>query len=141
MKPGVIIDAGPLVALLNRRDAHHEWATEQVERFSGPMLTCEAVLSEALFLLRNVSGSTAQIVGLLRSGGVRPVFVFEQEAESLCRLLVKYSDVPMSLADACIVRMSELFPKHVVLTLDDDFNIYRRNRNRGIPVVSPHSAG
>jgi predicted nucleic acid-binding protein len=141
VKRSVIADTGPLVALVNRRDQYHAWAVEQVREFAAPMLTCEAVLSEALFLVGPLAHGAAQILGLLRSGGLRVAFSFDAEKERVCDLLLKYASLPMSLADACLVRMSELFPEHRVFTLDTDFRIYRRHRNRTVPVVLPEPDG
>jgi predicted nucleic acid-binding protein len=137
MKPPVIIDAGPLVALINARDAYHAWTVEQLKQASGPLLTCEAALSEAVFLLRTMPGGVSQIGGMLRTGGLKSVFCLNDEIVPVCDLLRKYADVPMSLADACLVRMSELNPKHRVLTLDSDFHVYRRNRQQVIPLLTP----
>ena len=137
MKPSAILDAGPLVAFLNARDMHHAWTAEQLKKVSGPMLTCESVLSEAVFLLRSVAGGTGKIAGLLKSGGVQVAFELRAETTPVCDLLSKYADVPMSLADACLVRMSELFPKHLLITFDSHFHRYRRNKRQSIPLISP----
>ena len=137
MKPPVIIDAGPLVALINARDTYHTWTVEQLKQASGPLLTCEAALSEAVFLLRKIPGGASQIGGMLRSGGLKSVFCLNDEIVPVCDLLRKYADVPMSLADACLVRMSELFPKHRVMSLDSDFHVYRRNRQQAVPLLTP----
>ena len=137
MKPPVIIDAGPLVALINARDTYHAWTVEQLKQASGPLLTCEAALSEAVFLLRTTTGGVAQITGMLKAGGLKSVFCLKEEIAPVCDLLRKYADVPMSLADACLVRMSELYPKHRILTLDSDFHVYRRNRQQTIPLLTP----
>jgi predicted nucleic acid-binding protein len=101
------------------------------------MLTCESVISEALFLLRGVNGGARKIAELLSDGGLRIGFTLASESASVCGLLDKYSDVPMSLADACLVRMTELYPKHALLTLDADFRIYRRHRHRDLPLIIP----
>ena len=137
MKPSVILDAGPLVAFINARDMHHAWTVEQLKKVAGPMLTCESVVSETVFLLRSVAGGTQKVAGLLKSEGLQVAFDFRAETTPVCDLLSKYADVPMSLADACLVRMSELFPRHRVMTLDSDFQRYRRNRRQSIPLVSP----
>ena len=133
----VIIDAGPIVALINARDTYHAWTVEQLKQASGPLLTCEAALSEAVFLLRSMSSGVSQIEGLLRTGGLKSVFCLNDEIVPVCDLLRKYADIPMSLADACLVRLSELYPKHRVLTLDSDFHVYRRNRQHVIPLLTP----
>lgn len=137
MKPSVIVDTGPLVALVNARDAYHEWTIEQLKRIAGPMLTCESAVSEALFLLRAVDGGGSKITGMLVSGGLKIGFSLAAEFQPVCDLVNKYADVPMSLADACLVRMSVMYLKHKVMTLDDDFRIYRRHRNRILPLLIP----
>ncbi len=137
MKPTVIVDAGPLVALVNARDAYHEWAVEQLKGVAGPMLTCESAVSEALFLLRMVVGGASTIAGMLVGGGLEIGFSLTGELQPVCNLIKKYASVPMSLADACLVRMSEIYSKHKVMTLDADFRIYRRRRNRVIPLLIP----
>ena len=101
------------------------------------MITCEAAISEALFLLSVVHGGTAQVTGMLKSGGLQVGFSLDAEMAPVCDLLTKYADVPMSLADACLVRMSEMHPKHLVMTFDSDFRIYRRNRRQSVPILSP----
>ena len=137
MKPSAIIDTGPLVALVNARDTYHKWTIEQLKEVAGPMLTCEAVVSEALFLLRAVDGGGLKIAGLLISGGLEIGFSLAAELQPVCNLVKKYANVPMSLADACLVRMSEMYSKHKVMTLDADFRIYRRHRNRALPLLIP----
>lgn len=137
MKASVIIDAGPLVALVNARDGNHKWTVAQLERVASPMVTCESAVSEALFLLRAVHGGVAAIAGMLSSGGLRVDFSLTAEMATICALMIKYADVPMSLADACLVRMSEQFPKHRVMTFDSDFRQYRRNRRQSIPLLAP----
>lgn len=137
MRPFAIVDAGPLVALVNVRDAYHKWTVDRLKEVDGPMITCEAAVSEALFLLRTVKGGPAKIVGLLASGGLQIGFSLAAELPPVCELLEKYADVPMSLADACLVRMSEIHSSHKLMTLDADFRIYRRHRNRALPLLAP----
>ncbi len=137
MRRAALIDSGPLVALLNRRDAWHEWTVEQVTSAEPPLLTCESVLSEALFLLRKAGGGPAEIAAMLESGALRVAVSLVDEGSQVFRILRKYADRPASLADACLVRMSEVFPRHHVLTLDADFRHYRRHRNRAISVWMP----
>jgi len=140
VKAGTIVDTGPLVAFLNRRDGLHEWSTEKFAGLSPPLLTCEAVLSEACFLMAGYPGGTSSVLRLLRQGGVRIAFRMGEEADALDALLSKYASVPMSLADACLVRMSELSPKARVLTTDRHFAIYRRHGRQVIPVILPPKA-
>ena len=133
----VIVDTGPLVALLNRRDEHHRWARDVLETIQPPLLTCESVLSEACFLLQRFPGGSAAVLELLNRRIIDLRFSFAVEADRVSRLMNKYQDMPMSLADACLVRMTELNPESPVLTLDGDFRVYRKERRQRISVLTP----
>ena len=138
MNPEIILDTGPLIAFLNSRDAHHCWARKQWARVKPPFLTCEAVVAEACFLAhRLASGAQEAVVSLVERGVLDVSFRLADEAGAITRMMKKYHDVPMSLADACLVRMSEQHPGSVVLTLDGDFRIYRRSRRQPVPVRMP----
>ena len=133
----VILDTGPLVALLNSRDRHHGWAVDQWSRIAPPLMTCEAVLAEACFLVQPFTGGQNAVLDLVRRSALDASFRLAEEAGSVSRLLKKYRDVPMSLADGCLVRMAELDDEGVVLTLDSDFRVYRKNGRQVIPTLSP----
>ncbi|CAN5888575.1 PIN domain-containing protein [soil metagenome] len=137
----VILDTGPLVALVNRREARHGWAREKVAALRAPFLTCEAVVSEACFLLRNVVGGPATVMSLLVSGSVKASFDLDEQAESVTALMRRYQSVPMSLADACLVRMAELYEESSLLTFDSDFTVYRKHLNQIIPLIAPENLG
>lgn len=130
-----LIDTGPLVALLVREEAHHAQAVSLFSRASRPWLTCEAVVSEALFILRRGKGRPDGLVALLERGALAIGYSARGEEAALGRLLRKYADVPMSVADACLVRMSEQSPKTPLLTFDDDFSVYRRTDRRAVPRI------
>lgn len=132
-----VLDTGPLVAFLNRRDRYHAWAVAEFDTISPPIATCDAVLSEACFLVRNIPGGADAVLTLVERGLVSVPFHVEPEAASLRKLMKRYSTVPMSLADACLVRMTELDPRAVVLTIDSDFTIYRRNGRQVIATRRP----
>jgi predicted nucleic acid-binding protein len=137
MKPLVLVDTGPLVAMLNRRDQFHAWTIARLAEIEPPLLTCEAVLSEACFLLRRAPGGAVALLTLVEQGHVRVALELGSEAGALKRLLEKYADVPMSLADSCLVRLSELHPSGRLLTLDSDFARYRRRGKDLIPLIHP----
>jgi len=136
MAGSVLVDAGFLIALLSRRDRHHPWAAAQSSRLAPPWKTCEAVLSEAFHLvgLRGRPGLAA----LLRRGAVVSAFDFADELDRVLTLMQRYAGVPMSLADACLVRMSETLADPVIVTTDTDFNIYRRHGRQVIPSMTPY---
>jgi predicted nucleic acid-binding protein len=133
----VLLDTGPLVALLNADDAAHAWAVQMSRQLPTPLATCEAVLSEAAFLLGRHPHGTASLLELLASGALTLDFRLAAELERVTTLMRKYARVPMSLADACLVRMSEQHPHCAVFTLDSDFKIYRRNGRQQIPLIAP----
>ncbi len=133
----VVLDTGPLVAMLDRNDSWHQWAGDQIRYLTAPMLTCEAVVSESIFLLRPMDPSCAQLTGLFRDGIVRLDFALQDNFSAVATLLAKYQEVPMSLADACLVRMSELHDRARVFTLDSAFRHYRRHGRQTIPLLHP----
>ena len=135
MAASVLVDAGFVVALLSRRDGNHRWAAGQSARLPPPWNTCEAVLSEAFHLL-GVPGGPA-LTGLLHRRAVVLAFDLADELAPVLRLIQKYADVPMSLADACLVRMTEALADPILLTTDTDFRIYRRHSRQTVPCVMP----
>ncbi|HEY3257604.1 MAG TPA: PIN domain-containing protein [Gemmatimonadaceae bacterium] len=137
----VVIDAGPIVALLNRRDRHHAWVREVLDTVEPPIFTCEAVVSEACFLLGRLSDGQDAVLELLSKDVLKVDFRMLSEIDALRGLMRKFANVPMSLADACLVRMTELDAQSVILTLDSDFRVYRRNRRHVIPTIMPGRSG
>ncbi|HMA91446.1 MAG TPA: PIN domain-containing protein [Polyangiaceae bacterium] len=119
------------------RERIHSLAAEILDTIEPPIFTCDPVLSEACFLLQDVSGGQDAVLELVSRGIVRSDFHVVSEIESLRVLMKKFGDVPMSLADACLVRMTELDQRSAVLTFDSDFRIYRRNRRQVVPTITP----
>lgn len=137
MRQRVIVDTGPLVAFINRREQFHNWVKAELATINQPLLTCEAVITEACFLLRNVYGGEEALISLVETGKIQLPFHLDEETVAVRELLVRYRSVPMSLADACLVRMAELSAESAVFTLDSDFRIYRKNKNQLISVIMP----
>jgi predicted nucleic acid-binding protein len=135
MAKNVLVDAGFVVALLSSRDAHHEWAANQASEFPPPWSTCEAVVSEAFHLLGERGAPS--LAALLRRHALLVAFALAENVEPVVKLIEKYSDVPMSLADACLVRMTETFANPILLTTDRDFRTYRRHSRQVVPCVTP----
>jgi uncharacterized protein len=133
----VVVDTGPLVALLDADDAHHDWARVQFARLRPPLLTCEAVLTEASFLLARAGTEPGVVTALVERGVLTVARLFDDEATLLTRLLRRYKNVPMSLADACLLRLVALTPHATLFTLDSDFRIYRYKGRRQIPLLAP----
>ena len=129
-----IADTGFLVAFANRADLHHEWAVGLAERVSDPLLTCEAVLAEAAFHLQNSS----LVLAMVAEGLVTVSFECSEHLPQLTALATRYADRRPDLADLCLIRMSEIYPRHSVITVDrDDFRVYRRHKRETIPLVCP----
>jgi predicted nucleic acid-binding protein len=129
-----IADTGFLIALVNARDTHHEWAVHVAEHVTEPLLTCEAVLAEAAFHLRNA----ALVLEMVADEFLTVSFECNDHLPQLAALAKRYKDRSPDLADLCLIRMSEMYPRHSVITVDaEDFRIYRRNKREVIPVVSP----
>ncbi len=128
-----IADTGFLVALANRRDQHFAWAFALAANVHEPLLTCEAVLSEAAFHLRN----SGLVMRWLDAGLVRLAFDIESQRQEIKELAERYASRQPDLADLCLIRLSELHPTLPIITVDGDFRIYRRNRRETIPVIMP----
>ena len=133
----VIIDTGPLVAYLVRRDSDHEWAVTRFKQLQPPFLTCQPVLAETAFLVQRVRADLKPFFDFIRSGIVATPFDVLEDSLGLAKLIAKYSQLPMSLADACLVRLAEQHPKARVFTLDQHFRLYRRNGRQVIATIMP----
>jgi uncharacterized protein len=132
-----VLDTGPLVSFLAAGLKHHAWAMAQWKRLSPPLLTCEPVLTEAAFLLKREGRDPDALFALLERGVIRIALAVQEEQADLRALMRRYRNRPMSLADACLVRLSEIHSAAEVLTLDSDFRVYRRHGNKVIPVRMP----
>ena len=137
MAESLLVDTGPLVAALDASDQHHAWAKEQLSRLHPPLLTCEAVLVETQFLLARYGGNPAAVWDWMQRGVLAINFQLANHFGRLARLQTTYKNVPMSLADACLVSLSEIHPSCRVLKTDSDFRIYRRNGREKIPLIAP----
>ena len=133
----VIVDSGPLVAFLVGTDAFHPWVVEQLKRLAPPFLTCEPVLTETFYLVHRLRGGSRRFFELVDSGVLSVDFDLLAERKLLAKLVRKYEKLPMSLADACIVRMAETHPKSTVFTIDSHFRIYRKHGRQVIPTLLP----
>lgn len=133
----LLLDTGPWVALLSRNDRYHAWAKEQFANHSGPLLTCEAVVAETCFLLARAGLDAGVALALIERGVVQIGLSLAEQVSAVRSLYRRYDNVPASLADACLIRLSELHEPCRVLTLDSDFHIYRRHGRKAIAVITP----
>jgi predicted nucleic acid-binding protein len=134
----ILIDSGSIVAALRRRDQHHAWARAHFEAFVDPCVTCEAVLSESFFILERAREGKQALCALLERGVILVEFSLADELRETMQLLRRYDDAPMSLAAACLVRMTELVRDAVVFTTDGDFATYRKHGRQAIALITPH---
>jgi uncharacterized protein len=133
----LLLDTGPLVGFLNRKDQHHEWAAKCWDALYDPLWSCESVLSEAIFSLQSEGINPEPILALVERGIIRFDFVVNENCPDVFQLLRKYADQSISLADACLVRMAELTDRCQVFTTDRDFLVYRRKGRHLIPLLAP----
>jgi predicted nucleic acid-binding protein len=132
-----IVDTGPLVAFFDRAERHHRWVVERIKQLDAPLLVCEPVLAEAMYLLSPYPKARDTMFELIQNGALSIAFRLDEHIGALRKLLMKYRDTPMSLADACIVRMSEIYDRHAILTLDSDFLIYRKHGRDALVLIHP----
>jgi predicted nucleic acid-binding protein len=129
-----IADTGFIVAFGSQADYHHAWAVDIARNITEPLITCEAVLAEAAFQL----GSSSYVLSLLRDEMLRLSFDLTRNLEQLADLARRYEDRKPDLADLCVIRMSELYPRYTVITVDEsDFRVFRRNKREAIPILCP----
>jgi hypothetical protein len=133
----VLADTGPLVAYFDRDSEFHGWARDRFQELADPLISCQPVLTEALFVLKRGGIDPDLILALVERGELICDFDVRREITSIRRLLRKYRDLPATLADVCLVRMSELHRDCSVFTLDHDFRVYRRNGRQTIPLITP----
>lgn len=137
MDASVVVDTGPIVAMLDADEAHHDWVMSQMQRLRAPLVSCEAVLTEAAFLMSRAGVDSSIVPQLVTRGFVTIAKLFDDDAAQIVRLMARYRNVPMSLTDACLVMLVERTPNATLFTLDFDFSIYRRKGRRLIPLLSP----
>lgn len=133
----IIADTGVIVAYLDKRDKWHDWTLEQIRILPAPYSVCESVITESCFLLDHLHNGKNNVLAMLKPGFLTVDFSLSDEVEAVQTLIKKYDNVPMSLADACLVRMSELIDNSTVFTLDGDFHIYRKNGRQKIDLIIP----
>ena len=133
----LLLDTGPLVAYLYPRDEHHAWARQTINALKLPLYTCEAVLTEAFYLLSASPNGFDVLIAFCESGALRTDFNLIDVAKPLRELLHKYRDIPMDLADACLVHLADQHRGAAVITIDRDFLLYRTKSRRQIPLIAP----
>jgi predicted nucleic acid-binding protein len=137
---GAVVDSGPLVAYFCANEARHDWAIQQFANLTPPLLTCEAVLTETCFLLSRQKVPAWRLLENLKFGALRIALHLDAEAEAVRDLMSRYSNIPMSLADACLVRLVEISGLPVC-TLDSDFALYRASGRKRLTLITPQTRG
>jgi uncharacterized protein len=135
MPSAVLIDSGPLVALLDRSDRHHAWAREQLSHLTNPLLTCEGVITEATHLLKDAAVPPWGVLELIERGVITIQFDLKTRLDRVLSLMRKYADTQMDFVDACLVAMTEAKRDCQLITIDSDFRVYRRFERQTIPLI------
>jgi predicted nucleic acid-binding protein len=133
----VIVDTGPLVAYVNRRDRWHQWVRQQMRSLAPPLVTCEPVITEACFLIHRAGGKPSDLIGKVVQHWIEIGLKLDEDAAGIEALMTRHADTPMSLADACLVRLTERLSDCRLFTLHADFAHYRRNGRQLIPLLCP----
>jgi len=134
VKP-VLLDTGVIVALLDRSERRHEACAEVIRELEAPLITCEAVITESCYLLRNLAGAAGAVIDNVAAGIFQVPFQLSREAASVKQVLRKYRDRQIDLADACLIRLADEFGTADILTLDRDFAVYRWGRNKAFRML------
>ena len=134
--PEHIVDTGPLVGWINRRDQWHRWSVSVMKSLEPPLITCESVIAEAAWHLGDSREAVDRLYGLVEAGALRIVPLLPDHVAHLRALSAKYAE--MDFCDAAVVRLSEIYSRAVVLTIDTEhFTVYRRFQNKPIPFIHP----
>ena len=134
MKP-VLLDTGVIVALLDRSEKFHKACAQTVREVEAPLVTCEAVITESCYLLRNLSGASEAVIENITAGIFQVPFQLSRDTAGVKQVLRKYKDRKIDLADACLIRLADQFGTADILTLDQDFAIYRWGKNKPFRVL------
>jgi len=133
----ILIDAGPIVAFLNKNDQHHPFVEKQMRNYPPPFYTCEAVVTESFFLMSRIPRGEDKLIELLETSHIQLETSYSNHSKQIHELIKKYSNIPMSFADACLVQMAENTDNKSVFTIDRDFQIYRLPNGNPISLISP----
>jgi predicted nucleic acid-binding protein len=136
----ILLDTGPLVAYLDKRDQYHHWATQKFGKLRPPFTSCEPVISEAVYLLQSRTGNPQPLFEIIKRGdlAIQPVFNTSASQQYIAQIVVKYGDLPADFADACLVSLYENTRDARIFTLDSDFNIYRTSEGHPLPLIIPN---
>jgi predicted nucleic acid-binding protein len=136
LKP-ILLDAGVIVAWLDTSESKHRACVDALQGISSPFVTCEAVIAESCYLLRNVTGAKEAVLENVSSGVFQIPLRLSDAASDVRRILRKYRDRDVDLADACLVHLANEFETGEILTLDSDFQVYRWGRNKTFRSLVP----
>lgn len=134
-----IIDTGPLAALIDKRDAWHQWTVNRVKEIRPPLITCEAILSECCFVLMRSGIELTHLFNFIAKGDlqVKSPFIHVSDQERVIKIIDNYQSLPASFADACLVHMYETIRMAKVFTLDDHFTVYRTSAGNPLSLIIP----
>jgi predicted nucleic acid-binding protein len=131
----VLLDTGVIVALLDRSERNHTRCVEAIESVAAPLVTCEAVIAEACYLLRNIPGASDAVLDNVEAGVFEIPFRLVGASRSIRLLMKRYARIPMDFADACLVHLADELGTGRILTLDSDFRVYRWHKKRAFELL------
>ena len=133
----VLLDTGAIVAALDRSEHHHEACRAVLESMRRPLVTCEAVIAEACYLLRNLPGAPEAVLENIEQGVFQIPLQIAPSAAAIRRIMRKYANRKIDLADACLIHMANELKTGDILTLDHDFEFYRWGAKRSFELLIP----
>ncbi len=132
----VLVDTGPLVAIMSLADQHHKTCLEALHDLPGPLFSCWPVITEAAWLLRRRPGVVRQLLDSISAGFLELLPVESAEATEIGKVIEKYRNIRPQLADAALVYLAERDGFDVIFTLDRrDFSVYQAGRKRAFRII------
>ena len=120
-----LIDAGPLIALFNKNDKYHEKIKKFIKNYKGLLTTSWPVIAEVCHMLDFNIGAQIDFLKWIKLGGLKVEDIETEEIDKIIKLSEKYSDIPMDLADATLIVISERLGIKEIITIDSDYYVYR----------------
>lgn len=136
----VLVDTGPIIALIDNRDSYHTWAASKIDTFENPMITNTAVVVEVLFILKRLNKNANRFFGFVNEGIIKVKNPYPNNAELIHSMYSKYADLPASFADICLLSMIKQSKETKLFTIDSDFLIYHDSKGKPLNLISPYSS-
>lgn len=137
MSRRVLIDAGPIVALLSSRDAYHNRCIERAKVLPAPLYTCWPAFTEAAYLIGTKQGRATSVLEHFETSNLRLLALDESDAAAISFILNRFDDQGFSLTDACLMHLAEREGIEEVFTIDQkDFSVFRTQTGRSLTIIA-----